>query len=187
MVLPICNNWWLLVDNSSPVGQLEVRHEEPAQVVEGNAARLGRLERLDNLLTQPAVIEFIHAEDNPALARKRGSDFLAVHYPEGTGHSLLDEVGRMAEFAFAHQPIALGKTARSGHRFKLEPGLLRKRTEGVDGIDEIHGGCRRLGVFRVFDDKNTEIGRECKTLHDTSAAPNRSKSQIQPFRPAIAA
>ena len=118
-----------LVDDPAPVGQFDVRFEEPAERRERNAVGLDLLERLDELLARAVEVEFVHAEDDAALEREGGGDLASVHQPERAGQPPFEKVGVFVVDAFPDEPVPFREAAGRHARLEFAGGLFGDRVE----------------------------------------------------------
>jgi len=119
----------VLMNDSSPIAQLQIGFPKTAQIGYQNAVSLHLFKGLHEFLAHLVVIKLVHAEHDATVACKRGGKFFPVHQPIRASHAFLYEIGILAEDAFAHQQMPFRKSARGDTRFQFPNCFIGKRAQ----------------------------------------------------------
>lgn len=127
----------ILMDNPPPIGQLDIRLEQPGQVGQRYPVSHHIFQRFYKFLTRLVIVQLVHAEDNAPFPRERSGHLFPIDQPKGTGHSFFDEISRFAKGILLYQLIFFGKAAQ-GHTFRQCPyRILGKRIQRIYVIDDV--------------------------------------------------
>lgn len=122
---------FILVNNTSPIRQLQIGAEQAVQVLKTNAPSFGFLQRFHIFFTRLIVVKFIHAEYDASLSGKRGGDFLTVYQPIRARDAPLNKVSGSRTFPLLYQQVTFGEAERCQAGTKFTLGFGRKRYKGV--------------------------------------------------------
>lgn len=120
---------FVLVDDASPVTQLDVGFEQADQIGQQDAVSLRIFQCFDELFAYLIIIEFVHAEYDSPFAGKGSGNLLSVHQPVRACDSLLDEIRILAEDVFPNQQMPLGKMAGRDAGFQFLDRFVGQRIE----------------------------------------------------------